>query len=112
MTLLASTYISNTHTYIFYVFSLHDALPISAGRDAVRGRQRRADLAAAERPLHPAAGARGVEVARQLRDRLAGDRSEEHTSELQSPDHIVCRFLLEKKIKNIINSRFNCKLEH
>src|SRR5258708_11970966 len=25
------------------------------------------------------------------------DRSEEHTSELQSPDHIVCRLLLEKK---------------
>src|SRR5258708_9948802 len=26
------------------------------------------------------------------------DRSEEHTSELQSPDHLVCRLLLEKKI--------------
>src|SRR5258708_20648156 len=26
-----------------------------------------------------------------------GVRSEEHTSELQSPDHIVCRLLLEKK---------------
>src|SRR5574344_695978 len=25
------------------------------------------------------------------------ERSEEHTSELQSPDHLVCRFLLEKK---------------
>src|SRR5258708_8438726 len=25
------------------------------------------------------------------------DRSEEHTSELQSPDHLVCRLLLEKK---------------
>src|SRR5258708_10651878 len=28
---------------------------------------------------------------------LAGPRSEEHTSELQSPDHLVCRLLLEKK---------------
>src|SRR5258708_18162332 len=28
---------------------------------------------------------------------LAFDRSEEHTSELQSPDHLVCRLLLEKK---------------
>src|SRR5207244_11564162 len=28
------------------------------------------------------------------------DRSEEHTSELQSPDHLVCRLLLEKKNKN------------
>src|SRR5258708_21025701 len=27
----------------------------------------------------------------------AGARSEEHTSELQSPDHLVCRLLLEKK---------------
>src|SRR5258708_21545618 len=26
-----------------------------------------------------------------------GKRSEEHTSELQSPDHLVCRLLLEKK---------------
>src|SRR5947208_11427004 len=34
------------------------------------------------------------------RDRLSGTvevRSEEHTSELQSPDHLVCRLLLEKK---------------
>src|SRR5258708_27752430 len=28
----------------------------------------------------------------------ARNRSEEHTSELQSPDHLVCRLLLEKKI--------------
>src|SRR5258708_31670728 len=28
---------------------------------------------------------------------LSGLRSEEHTSELQSPDHLVCRLLLEKK---------------
>src|SRR5258708_40236779 len=28
---------------------------------------------------------------------LATNRSEEHTSELQSPDHLVCRLLLEKK---------------
>src|SRR5258708_9647473 len=27
----------------------------------------------------------------------SGKRSEEHTSELQSPDHLVCRLLLEKK---------------
>src|SRR5258708_30938180 len=29
----------------------------------------------------------------------ARERSEEHTSELQSPDHLVCRLLLEKKKK-------------
>src|SRR5207244_11244663 len=34
-------------------------------------------------------------------DLVAGnDRSEEHTSELQSPDHLVCRLLLEKKKRN------------
>src|SRR5258708_22092880 len=30
---------------------------------------------------------------------ISQDRSEEHTSELQSPDHLVCRLLLEKKKK-------------
>src|SRR5947208_10216392 len=32
-------------------------------------------------------------------DSGSGTRSEEHTSELQSPDHLVCRLLLEKKKK-------------
>src|SRR5258708_20665859 len=32
-------------------------------------------------------------------------RSEEHTSELQSPDHLVCRLLLEKK-KTTIDTQF------
>src|SRR2546422_7735719 len=35
-------------------------------------------------------------------DEPAGDRSEEHTSELQSRLHLVCRLLLEKKKKNRI----------
>src|SRR5258708_9790842 len=35
-----------------------------------------------------------AEVSWRLHDR---SRSEEHTSELQSPDHLVCRLLLEKK---------------
>src|SRR5258708_15436329 len=39
------------------------------------------------------------------------DRSEEHTSELQSPDHLVCRLLLEKKkksysVQQLINLRY------
>src|SRR5438552_12838875 len=38
--------------------------------------------------------------AKRRRDR----RSEEHTSELQSPDHLVCRLLLEKKKHNTIYS--------
>src|SRR5258708_23949885 len=44
------------------------------------------------------------------------DRSEEHTSELQSPDHLVCRLLLEKKKntqpneKKHLNTLRNCPL--
>src|SRR5258708_21766723 len=34
----------------------------------------------------------------------SSSRSEEHTSELQSPDHLVCRLLLEKKKKTIIQN--------
>src|SRR5258708_19179505 len=37
---------------------------------------------------------------RRQRARAGHDRSEEHTSELQSPDHLVCRLLLEKKKKS------------
>src|SRR5258708_28981971 len=37
----------------------------------------------------------------EVADRLKAEpRSEEHTSELQSPDHLVCRLLLEKKKTN------------
>src|SRR3989442_2997767 len=36
--------------------------------------------------------------------RLSGDRSEEHTSELQSRPHLVCRLLLEKKKRTRVNS--------
>src|SRR5258708_23757761 len=36
--------------------------------------------------------------------RAARSRSEEHTSELQSPDHLVCRLLLEKKNVNVIEA--------
>src|SRR5258708_17514922 len=36
------------------------------------------------------------------------NRSEEHTSELQSPDHLVCRLLLEKKKKNTPPSTITC----
>src|SRR5258708_31691709 len=45
----------------------------------------------------------GMQPVREVTGHLAGEfsgcevRSEEHTSELQSPDHLVCRLLLEKK---------------
>src|SRR5947208_5046763 len=56
----------------------------------------------------PPAGARAEKWSRLARAlvRLTGDRfkrSEEHTSELQSPDHLVCRLLLEKKKKSTLS---------
>src|SRR5438309_6403668 len=42
-------------------------------------------------------GLDAVEWACRLTDYGAGERSEEHTSELQSQFHLVCRLLLEKK---------------
>src|SRR5258708_16927185 len=49
----------------------------------------------------PSSHARGVSD-RPPRDVGGVGRSEEHTSELQSPDHLVCRLLLEKK-NNVIS---------
>src|SRR5438132_4554008 len=68
---------------------LHDALPISDGLDnKTVARRLRASL-----------GMVGKWRARFLQARLEGlyDRSEEHTSELQSHSDLVCRLLLEKK---------------
>src|SRR5258708_29169747 len=42
-------------------------------------------------------------VRRKMDDVIVAPRSEEHTSELQSPDHLVCRLLLEKKNFAIVN---------
>src|SRR3989454_8859625 len=42
-----------------------------------------------------------AEARRRTRTLVAGTRSEEHTSELQSPCNLVCRLLLEKKKKNL-----------
>src|SRR5690348_17583970 len=62
------------------------------GQEAVR--QAAGAARAAGHPRHPACAAR---AGRALGH---GRRSEEHTSELQSPVHLVCRLLLEKKKKN------------
>src|SRR3712207_9025298 len=83
--------------------SLHDALP-NAARDAQEHRpERRArpdlrDARAAAR-RRPGRGQRGT---RKGGRRHAGARSEEHTSELQSRQYLVCRLLLEKKKRKII----------
>src|SRR5258708_25916034 len=43
-----------------------------------------------------------------VRHQIVRSRSEEHTSELQSPDHLVCRLLLEKK-KNPLQKDTDCQ---
>src|SRR3712207_8599026 len=76
-------FFNDSATTEIYTLSLHDALPISRGsrRSSARGSRRR-----------PAASARA-----------SSSRSEEHTSELQSRQYLVCRLLLEKK-KNYISA--------
>src|SRR5574340_1724650 len=69
-------FFNDTATTEIYTLSLHDALPICRRGHALPKTN---------------AGHRGE----------ACDRSEEHTSELQSPKDLVCRLLLEKK--NTVN---------
>src|SRR5258708_27063750 len=60
------------------------------------GRQRRGLLPGQRAPAQlPRAGRQ--EDRQPAPERQPPPRSEEHTSELQSPDHLVCRLLLEKK---------------
>src|SRR5207244_6538997 len=79
--------------------SLHDALPISNAavlRDIHA--QCRDRAVGAERPVLVPRWRRLVVDALACERQVSGEiRSEEHTSELQSPDHLVCRLLLEKK---------------
>src|SRR3712207_7904607 len=92
-------FFNDTATTEIYTLSLHDALPI-CGADRARGRRRPRRTAARER-IRPrvlvAAERRGQALGLDgASDRGAG-RSEEHTSELQSRQYLVCRLLLEKK---------------
>src|SRR2546426_9816815 len=73
-------FFNDTATTEIYTLSLHDALPICGqGVRLARGRGCRAARGRAGQSVRP------------------GGRSEEHTSELQSPCNLVCRLLLEKK---------------
>src|SRR2546422_5743124 len=87
-------FFNDTATTEIYTLSLHDALPIFSVRladfrsgEQVAQQRRRA--------LLQRVGARVVDP---------GVRSEEHTSELQSRLHLVCRLLLEKKKKRETNA--------
>src|SRR3712207_8325785 len=93
-------FFNDTATTEIYPLSLHDALPIFD--DALRTR-RQTDLAddraiaAADDELDGGADLRELDIhvlEDACRDTL---RSEEHTSELQSRQYLVCRLLLEKK---------------
>src|SRR5256885_12138090 len=94
-------FFNDTATTEIYTLSLHDALPISGPPEAVVEAQRLVvdlvlevgvEVGGAQRPAIAVPAGAQLEVG-------AGLRSEEHTSELQSPCNLVCRLLLEKKKK-------------
>src|SRR2546429_4586349 len=75
-------FFNDTATTEIYTLSLHDALPIcTAFGCTLQGRVEPAEVLRCMQALLDA----------------GADRSEEHTSELQSRLHLVCRLLLEKK---------------
>src|SRR5690606_42034054 len=88
--------------------SLHDALPISAKNRkfsaARRAWPRAWVIGSPESKLSSSASRASWDSTRsatrcRTRERSRGSRSEEHTSELQSRENLVCRLLLEKKKK-------------
>src|SRR2546426_4095503 len=91
--ILVFFFFNDTATTEIYTLSLHDALPIS-WRSRSRTRRRRP----LPLPTPVCRGDRSLALRSHLLDEES--RSEEHTSELQSPCNLVCRLLLEKK-KNI-----------
>src|SRR5256885_593752 len=84
-------FFNDTATTEIYTLSLHDALPIwPRRRRRCRHSPRRRRCSGPDRAGRRAASCRGSH-------RPSPTRSEEHTSELQSPCNLVCRLLLEKK---------------
>src|SRR5947209_18886554 len=92
----------DTATTEIYTLSLHDALPISRFSSAGRGPATTGTTTGRIRCSSTAAGSDASPRARCLPPtiRTFRWRSEEHTSELQSRQYLVCRLLLEKKKKN------------
>src|SRR2546429_5392369 len=87
-------FFNDTATTEIYTLSLHDALPISHWRGTEEGprRVRIVEFLSVD-------GRSTAPWPRLYRGRVAAPRtrSEEHTSELQSRLHLVCRLLLDKK---------------
>src|SRR3712207_7874611 len=99
-------FFNDTAATEIYTLSLHDALPISRRPVRPDHARRRAASRAVSRGV-PAAVAvrrleRGRRLAREQWVRSPRPRSEEHMSELQSRQYLVCRLLLEKKYYTIL----------
>src|SRR3712207_8737601 len=94
-------FFNDTATTEIYTLSLHDALPIWVGlrhRHVIEQRLSGGDLhvVSSDRVQSFRQGVLGVKLILFELAEVVG-RSEEHTSELQSRQYLVCRLLLEKK---------------
>src|SRR5688500_19396449 len=96
LSIFVSFFFAGTATTDLYTLSLHDALPIFEPLNAVAHVKDGGCEIWAGMQNPNSAQARVAEA-------LAIPRSEEHTSELQSPCNLVCRLLLEKKKKIVID---------
>src|SRR5687767_15235989 len=96
-------FINDTPTTEIYTLSLHDALPIYCWQSIIIQRTiawREQRIVAFHARIH-AFGVKGtIHLQHVVFKRAPRERSEEHTSELQSLAYLVCRLLLEKKKKN------------
>src|SRR5688572_32743112 len=96
-------FFNDTATTEIYTLSLHDALPIcqvADGEVVVPPLPGQARLEAApDEVVGRQVGGQLVHVSAVGDVQHLADRSEEHTSELQSQSNLVCRLLLEKKKK-------------
>src|SRR5258708_25834959 len=94
-------FFNDTATTEIYTLSLHDALPISfplVSLLALFCRASDSQRITSDKALQKCRLGNFGESCHQTGAGMVQDpRSEEHTSELQSPDHLVCRLLLEKK---------------
>src|SRR3712207_7016340 len=96
-------FFNDTATTEIYTLSLHDALPISGRALCLPSRLRLHDPGhGRDHGSDRRSRRRAAEDRRRLCGHLHRRRSEEHTSELQSRQYLVCRLLLEKK-KNTID---------
>src|SRR3712207_9083150 len=86
-------FFNDTATTEIYTLSLHDALPIYGGIVINLATGDAVDTYGNEESVLNMERVRGSRHG----DEITGDRSEEHTSELQSRQYLVCRLLLEKK---------------